>query len=132
MKMSRKAEFAKTAESIAMANSKPMNIHKEALPKYVPQRIQDNVEACYFTKEQFGWCPMDNVDPQVRDRADQSGVPTQVLQREEDDVASASDISLHSMRTLEKGKSRTGDGVSVTFETKVGDTVVIDIGRGPK
>ena len=66
LRSSSQAEFAKTAESIAMANSKPVNIHKEALPKYVPQHIQDNVEACYFTKEQFGWCPMANVDPQVR------------------------------------------------------------------
>ncbi|GMH99022.1 hypothetical protein TrST_g8308 [Triparma strigata] len=63
LKESRKAEFAQTASNIAHAHKKADNIHKEALPTYVPQRIQDNVETCYFMKEQHGWTPLENVDP---------------------------------------------------------------------
>ena len=72
--------------------------------------------------------PTRNID---QGRVGEGRVPTEVLRREEDDVASASDISLHSMRTRDKSKSRTGDGVSVNFETSIPDAVVVELGKSP-
>jgi hypothetical protein len=43
---------------------KPDNIHREVLPTFVPQHIQDNVELCYLKLEQHGWFPLANVDPE--------------------------------------------------------------------
>ena len=64
MKEARKKEFAATAYAIAFKNDAPPNIHREALPSYVPKHIQDNVEMCYLKLEQPGWVPLENVDPE--------------------------------------------------------------------
>ena len=63
MRESRKEEFINTARSIASKHDKPANIHREALPTFVPSHIQDNVEMCYLKLGQHGWLPLANVDP---------------------------------------------------------------------
>ncbi len=63
LRSARKAELAASAEFIATTHQKPQNIHRETLPRYVPETTQDLVEKCYLKKEQHGWAPLGNVDP---------------------------------------------------------------------
>ena len=64
LRESRKADFVSTERAIASKHTKPDNIHREVLPTFVPQHIQDNVELCYLRLEQHGWFPLANVDPE--------------------------------------------------------------------
>ena len=72
---SRKAEFVATSESTYNAHSVPDNIHKEALPPYIPADIADNVEMCYMKREQCGWVPLLNVDPNYDYQKDHASFP---------------------------------------------------------
>ena len=40
------------------------NVHHPPLPTFNPERVRDALEKCYLTKEQFGWCPAGDVDPE--------------------------------------------------------------------
>jgi hypothetical protein len=63
LRETRKASFAETSTNIYNAHLPVNNIHKEELPKYVPQATADLVEFCYLEKGQPGWIPLQNVDP---------------------------------------------------------------------